>query len=148
MTAPVLRRVAFVAALLGVIDAAYLSYEHLTSSTTLACSDSGVVNCLKVTTSSYADLLGIPVAFLGLAYFVVMGVWCAPPAWRSHSTPVRRGRIVAVVLGVAMVIYLVWAELFALDAICLWCSVIHLLTLVLFAAVVLEAPVAATEAEA
>ena len=31
-----------------------------------------------------------------------------------------------------MVFYLVWAELFKIGAICLWCTVVHVLTLALF----------------
>jgi uncharacterized membrane protein len=39
---------------------------------------------------------------------------------------------------VVFVLYLVWAELFRIDAICLWCTVVHVVTLALFAVVVLE----------
>jgi uncharacterized membrane protein len=36
-----------------------------------------------------------------------------------------------------MVVYLVWAELFRIDAICLWCTVVHALTIALFAVLAL-----------
>lgn len=134
----VLQRLAFVCALLGVLDAGYLAFEHLTASTTLACSENGIVNCAKVTTSSYSSVAGIPVAYLGLGYFVVMAVLCAPPVYRSTSRGSRMLRLGAAAGGVLMVFYLVWAELFALDAICLWCTGVHVLTLVMFAAVVFE----------
>jgi uncharacterized membrane protein len=39
------------------------------------------------------------------------------------------------VAGVGMVLYLVYAELFILDAICLWCTAVHVLALALFAVV-------------
>jgi uncharacterized membrane protein len=38
-----------------------------------------------------------------------------------------------------MVVYLVWAELFRIDAICLWCTVVHALTVAPFAVLVLAA---------
>jgi uncharacterized membrane protein len=133
-----LQRFAFVCAVLGLLDAAYLTYEHLTASTTLACSDSGIVNCAKVTTSSYSSVVGIPVAFLGLAYFIVMAVLCAPALFRSGHRQIGLLRIAAAAAGVLMVLYLVWAELFALDAICLWCTGVHVLTFMLFVAVVFE----------
>ncbi|GAB3929064.1 hypothetical protein GCM10029976_028010 [Kribbella albertanoniae] len=41
-------------------------------------------------------------------------------------------------VGVVFVLYLVWAELFRINAICLWCTVVHALTLVLFALVVIR----------
>ncbi len=35
----------------GIGVSAYLTYEHYTGSTSLVCSDKGIVNCLAVTTS-------------------------------------------------------------------------------------------------
>ena len=34
-----------------------------------------------------------------------------------------------------MALYLVWAELFRIHAICLWCTVVHVLTFALWVAV-------------
>ena len=106
------QRLALIWAVLGLIDAAYLSFEHLTASTTLACSENGIVNCAKVTTSSYSVVFGVPVAFLGLGYFLVMAALCVPAAYRSRHPVLGPMRLVGAVAGVVMVIYLVWAELF------------------------------------
>jgi uncharacterized membrane protein len=123
---------------LGLLDAAYLTFEHYSSSTTLACSDTGAINCLKVTTSSYSRVAGVPVALLGLLFFVALTALCLPPAWRSTHRNVRILRLAAVSAGIVSVIYLVWVELFKVDAICLWCTGVHVLTFVLFALVVME----------
>lgn len=139
MSAVLLRRVALACAALGLLDAAYLTFEHFSSSTTLVCSENGIVDCAKVTTSSYASFLGAPVALLGLLYFMAMSILCLPRVYRSPAPAIAWARIAGAVLGVAMVVYLVWAELFALDAICLWCTGIHVLTVVLFIAVLFEA---------
>ena len=70
-----------------------------------------------------------------------------PRAWAEpRLDPVR---VVAAVLGVAMVLYLIWIELFRVDAICLWCTAVHICTVVLLAAVLwhtsaLRGPPAAT----
>ncbi len=40
-------------------------------------------------------------------------------------------------LGVGFVAYLVYTELFTLDAICLWCTAVHVITLGLFAVIAL-----------
>lgn len=122
-------------AVLGVAVSTYLTFEHYSSSTTLACPDTGVVNCVKVTTSSYAELLGIPVAVLGLAYFVAMTILCLPVAWCSSNGLVHRLRLATVSLGALFVLYLVWVELFRVDAICLWCTAVHVLAVALFAVV-------------
>jgi uncharacterized membrane protein len=124
--------------LLGLLDAAYLTFEHFTASSTLACADNGAINCLKVTTSSYSKVVGIPVALLGLIFFVAMTVLCLPQMWRAPQPIVRRVRLAAVVVGMLSVLYLLWAELFKIDAICLFCTGVHVLTFALFALVVVE----------
>ena len=125
---------AFVPAVVGLVAAAYLTIEHFSSSTTLACPESATINCAKVTTSSYSHVAGVPVALAGLIYFVVMVGLLTPAAWRSRALdPVRLG---AAAVGVLSVFYLVWAELFRIDAICLWCTVVHLCTIAMFGGIV------------
>jgi len=123
---------AVVLTIVGLGISIYLSYEHATGSTSLACSDTGRINCLKVTTSSYSRLAGIPVAYLGLAYFVVGLVVMFPALWRRGGifTLARLGYTIA---GLIMVIYLVCVELFELHTICLWCTGVHIVTFLLFA---------------
>ncbi len=69
---------------------------------------------------------------LGLIYFVVMTVLIAVP---SPLRWVRLLRLAGALAGVAMVVYLVFVELFEIDAICLWCTAVHVLTVVMFGAV-------------
>lgn len=120
---------------LGAAVAGYLTYAHFTAAAVLACPDTGVINCAKVTTSSYSEVLGIPVAVAGLAFFIAMGAFCTPAAWRSRRPWLRAGRVGAATAGVAMVVWLVYVELFRLNAICLYCSAVHVLTFLLFATV-------------
>jgi uncharacterized membrane protein len=118
--------------LLGLGVAGYLTFEHYTSSSSLACSDNGVVNCLKVTTSSYSAVAGVPVAVLGLVFFVIMVVLQLPLMWQRPERWLRLVRVGWSVIGLGTVLYLLSAELFSIDAICLWCTAVHALTLVLF----------------
>lgn len=68
----------------------------------------------------------VPVAFIGLAYFVFLGIWHAfagpPQAWggRGYLVP-----LAAVVGGAAGSAFLVWVMLFKLEAPCKWCLVTH-----------------------
>lgn len=117
---------------LGLAVATYLTFEHYTSSSSLACSDNGAINCLKVTTSSYSAVAGVPVAVLGLVFFVVMLVLQLPPMWRRPDRAIRLGRLAWAAVGLCTVLYLLYAELFAIDAICLWCTAVHVLTVLLF----------------
>jgi uncharacterized membrane protein len=121
-----------VLAILGVAVSIYLTWAHYTSAKNLACSDKGTINCLKVTTSSYSKQFGIPLAVLGLAFFVVTLAFQNPWAWRSTSRLIRRARMAVATGGAVMVLWLLWVELFKLDAICLYCSAVHVLSVILF----------------
>jgi uncharacterized membrane protein len=131
---------------IGLALSAYLTYEHYTASATLACSDNGVVNCLQVTTSAQSKVFGIPVALLGLLYFVAMLPACLPAAWRSRSPWLRNGRIAGGIVGIGFVFYLLYAELFTIGKICLYCTGVHVVTVALFAVVLFgQASVSAPE---
>lgn len=124
-------------ALGGVAVSTYLTIAHYTSPKIIACSSSGAINCEAVTTSQQSTFLGIPVAVLGLVWFVALTAWCLPPAWRSSNRMVHVGRLAATIAGLAFVLWLVYAELFIIRAICLWCTVAHVLAFGLFAIAVL-----------
>jgi uncharacterized membrane protein len=69
----------------------------------------------------------MPVAVLGLAFFLAMTALSLPAAWRLRRLDAVR--VGGAVLGVVGVLYLVWAELFRVRAICLWCTGVHALAL-------------------
>jgi uncharacterized membrane protein len=119
--------------IVGLGVAGYLTYEHYTSSTSLSCpATGGIVNCVKVTTSTYSMIQGVPVAVLGLVFFAVMMVLQSPPAWRIGHPAVVWGRVVWSVAGVGTAIWLIYAELFEIQAICLWCTSVHIISVLLF----------------
>jgi uncharacterized membrane protein len=120
-------------ALTGLAVAAYLTIAHYTASSILACSSSGLVNCELVTTSAESRFLGVPVALLGLLWFVAMTVLCLPAAWRSTDRRVHQLRVLASVVAIVFVLWLIYAELIIIGAICLWCTAVHLITFGLFA---------------
>lgn len=144
MTAPVPRRtpvaaawVATVAAIGGLGVSVYLTVVHYTEPLALSCPDTGVVNCAKVTTSDASMLFGtIPVALAGAVFFAAMLVLTIPPAWRVAPRLLGPARLLGATGGVGMVVYLVWVEVWDLRAICLWCTVVHVLAFVMFVAVV------------
>jgi uncharacterized membrane protein len=118
---------------IGLGLAAYLAYEHYTSSTTLNCpAGGGIVDCLKVTTSRYATIHGLPVVILGLAFFGVMMGLQNRRAWVSTSSALRAGRVLWSLAGVGTALWLIYAELFKLGAVCLWCTAVHIVSMLLF----------------
>ena len=118
----------------------YLTITHF-DKVALVCSDTGAINCAKVTTSPQSEIFGIPVAMLGLAFFVPMIALCLPVAWRSIDRRVHLARLILSITGVGMILYLIIAELFLIKAICLWCSSVHLITFILFAIIVTATPI-------
>ncbi|HTY73112.1 MAG TPA: vitamin K epoxide reductase family protein [Actinomycetes bacterium] len=122
-------------AALGLVLSVYLTFEHYSGNGSLACSDKGVVNCLKVTTSQWSSVLGIPVAVFGLVFFAVMIPMLLPRAWASQDTRLRWARLGLASVGMASVVYLVCVEAFAVRAICLWCTAVHVVTFLLFSMV-------------
>src|SRR5579875_1584373 len=117
---------------LGLADSAYLTYVHFTSVKNFACPETGIVNCAAVTTSQWSHILGIPVAILGLVFFVGMIPLMLPAAWRSQNPLIRLARLAGSIVGVGMVIWLVYAELFLIRKICIFCTGVHILTFALF----------------
>ena len=122
-----------VVALAGLAVSAYLTVEHFSLGATLACPESATINCQKVTTSHWSHLGPIPVAVLGLVFFAAMAALCVPSMWQRRALdPVR---VAVALVGVVTALVLVWIELFRIDAVCLWCTAVHVCSLVLLATV-------------
>lgn len=119
-------------ALIGFGLSLYLTIAHYTTPEILSCAENSIVNCAKVTTSSYATILGIPVALLGLLYYVAMIPMQLPIAWRNKSVALKRVRLASAAIGIVMILWLIYVELFKLNAICLYCTGVHIITVLLF----------------
>jgi uncharacterized membrane protein len=72
---------------------------------------------------------------------LAMTALTVPWAWRSSAAWVDRMRLGVSAAGAAMVLYLLYVELFRIGAICLWCTAMHVTAVCLFG-VVLAARVA------
>lgn len=117
------RRAIAVLSLLGALDATYLLLAKLGVIGSLACTIAH--GCDLVNASAYSEFLGLPVAGIGLAgYLVLFGIAVAgtqrrwvtdrrPDVWLSALSGV----------AVAFTVYLTYAELFVLRAVCQWCIV-------------------------
>jgi uncharacterized membrane protein len=133
-------------ALSGVAVSVYLTIAHFTDPDLLVCGDSETVSCSTVTSSAQATFVGVPVALLGLLWFVGMLVLCLPAAWNANWRYVHLARVIGVLGGIGFVLWLVYAELIIIGAICLWCTVAHVIALALFVVVVLTASDVLSEA--
>jgi uncharacterized membrane protein len=122
----------FALALAGLGVSIYLTIAHFTESALLGCSESGLVNCTRVTTSPQSYVFGIPVAVLGLAFFVFAVAVMSPWAWQAARREIHLVRIASLVVAMGFVLYLIYAELFIIGSICLYCTSVHAITFVLF----------------
>jgi uncharacterized membrane protein len=131
------RLTTWVLALAGLGVSIYLTVAHFTSPRILVCSEKGFVNCAAVTTSPESMVFGIfPVAVLGLAFYVFMAAVTSPWAWRARWPVIRWARFGSVIVGMVFVLYLLYTELFTLNAICLFCTIVHIVTFLLFGLIV------------
>jgi len=108
----------------GIGVAAYLTYVHYEPAALICTSGGG---CETVQQSKYAVLVGIPVAILGLAYWIaalVLIIW--------DSELARTLTAALAITGLAFAAYLVILQLFVIDAICVWCMVNDLVLTPLF----------------
>jgi len=100
-------------ALAGLAIATYLTWVHYAGIKPIC---TGISDCERVQTSSYAKLAGVPVAVIGLAGYAAI---LASLLLRGEMGRMV-GAFVAFV-GLGFSAYLTWAELFKIDAICQWC---------------------------
>jgi uncharacterized membrane protein len=106
-------------ALLGLAISVYLTYVHYAGIEPVC---SSISNCERVQTSEYADLVGIPVAVLGIAGYAAILL--------SLRMRVEVTALLSY-LALAFSAYLTWAEVFKIEAICQWCVASAIITLVI-----------------
>jgi uncharacterized membrane protein len=113
-TADRLRQAMIVLAALGIAVAAYLTYVHY-AGIKPACTAG--TSCVKVQTSEWSDLAGVPVALLGLiGYVAILAVLLLPD--REET---RLAALGLALIGFGFSAYLTYRELFSIHAVCEWC---------------------------
>jgi uncharacterized membrane protein len=135
-----LQLVSLVLALGGLGVSSYETYAHFNGSHLLGCSGTGAIDCTKVITSPQSMVFGvIPVAILGLLFYVFVVAIMTPWAWQMRRREVAWLRLGSMVVGMGFVLYLVYAELYQIGSICLYCTSVHVITFLLFVLVVVSA---------
>lgn len=107
-----------VVATIGLLDAAYLTYEHYNGLRGLLCvaAHNGHSSCETVQSSVYSKVGGVPVALLGLIGYVALLVSLA-----IRSELGRACTLMIALIGFGFSAYLTYRELFTIHAICEWC---------------------------
>ena len=102
-----------VLALVGLGIAAYLTYIHYAGIKPLCLASGG---CEKVQSSEWSTLGGVPVAVLGLVGYAAILALLFVPGEAGLA-----GTALVALVGFGFSLYLTWAELFRIHAICQWC---------------------------
>jgi uncharacterized membrane protein len=125
-----LRRFSMGFATLGAVTSGYLTWVKLTNTTALC---TGVGECEVVQQSRYAEVLGIPVALIGvLGYLAILGCLVLQEQRGSFAGAVPYAVFGLSLIGTLYSAYLTYVELFVLYAICPYCVVSALLMTALF----------------
>ena len=98
----------------GLAVAGYLTYVHY-AGIKPACTAG--TSCVKVQTSQWSHLAGVPVALLGLVGYV--GILASLLAPDREET--RLATLGLTLIGVGFSAYLTYRELFSIHAVCEWC---------------------------
>jgi len=131
-----LRWASLILALLGALDASYLTYIKLAHVAALC---RGVGDCESVNSSVYSQIYGIPIAILGLAaYLAVVALLALEP-----RSPLLQDYAPLAVFGLALTgtlysAYLTYVELFVIHAVCPYCVASALLITGVFALAVVR----------
>jgi uncharacterized membrane protein len=114
MSARALRITLIVLTVLGLVVASYVTYVHY-AGIKPACTAGE--SCTKVQTSRYSELLGVPVALIGLiGYVAILASLLAPEGETS-----RFATAALTLGGFAFSVYLTYREVFSIHAICEEC---------------------------
>jgi uncharacterized membrane protein len=116
----------------GLAISAYLTLAHYANAP-LACVNTGAIDCNAVTTSSFSVVPGtqVPISLLGVLWFATNGVVFALAVARERRT-VAIVQLAGAIAGVAVVLYLVYAEVTVIGRICEWCTLLHVLIVAIF----------------
>ena len=109
--------------ILGVLVSGYLLYIHY-SILASPCDLNGTFQCSLVNRSVYSEILGIPVALLGLIGYSILGIGNFLLLQKRKVMGVTsRNLFLFSLIAVGVSLYLTYAEFFILKAICLFCVI-------------------------
>ncbi len=116
-----IRRIQFILLAVGIVIAGYLSYLKLAEAPAV-CVESGPFNCNVVLNSQYSELAGIPIAYLGFAVYLAIGLILVLETRTGFF--LIWGRLLAFGLGLfawLFSMWLVYVQVVLLEALCPWC---------------------------
>jgi uncharacterized membrane protein len=116
-----LRTLSLILVVVGLLVSGYLSYVKLTE-VPMVCVGGGVFNCEVVQNSVYSRLLGIPIAWMGFAVYIILGAILV----LEDRVAFLREYGITLFFGINLFawlysMWLVYVQFVLLQALCQWC---------------------------
>jgi len=116
------RNLSFVVLFFAILVSGYLSYLKFDTSVHAACLPGEVFDCGTVLNSVYSEILGIPIAWLGLGVNILVVVLLLLESnahfFRQYSVPIIFGVLLFAFL---FSVYLVYVQAVLITKYCPWC---------------------------
>ncbi len=112
----------------GFMNALYLSIERLRG---IPMTCTLLEGCEKVNSSTYATIVNIPVAYIGVAYYLLifaLGLWFL--AKEDHRLVFLASLLT--IMGALVSAWFVYLQLFVIKAICVYCMISAITSTLLF----------------
>ena len=127
-------RLIFILSLLGLGVSSFLFYEYSIAGS-IICPIGG--GCDIVRASPYSLFLGISIPILGIVFYLAMAVLAVVRSQASSRKMLFYLQLLIAVAGVGFGIYLTLLEIFVIRAICFWCALSFIISLMILLSVVL-----------
>jgi uncharacterized membrane protein len=119
-------------AFIGIADAFYDSYAIHTGQ--LLWCPPPIDGCNIVASSPYARIVGVPLGYFGLVYYLYMFGLVALLAFDPFSRGLRVGALLYAAVGVLFSMYFMYVQVTFIHAFCIYCLISAILTLLLLIA--------------
>ena len=127
-------RLVFIFSLLGLGVASFLFYEYQFSSSVYCFTGTG---CDAVRNSLYSSFFGISIPFLGIVFYFTVAIFALLRSHGAYDKIFFKLQLWSSVVAVAFGTYLTVLEIFVIKAICFWCVLSFIISLVILLLIIL-----------
>lgn len=122
-------RIILFLACIGLVISMYLSYSEIIG---IAPECSVISGCETVQESEYSHILGVPVAFLGVLFYISLVFASFLRLNIKFEKLLTKLLFLATLIGVLFSAYLTYIELYVIFAICIYCVLSAVVSVLLF----------------
>lgn len=119
--------------LIGLVDSLYLASHAATDSDLFCEIGAGLDGCNTVAQSPYSQFFGIPLAYLGVAFYALLLLAALAALWKHHRH-IHRALLAIAFLGAAFSVVFLYIQFVLIKALCIYCLISAGVAFVSFAA--------------